>query len=303
MVNPKRPFAFLSSGIDPVRSIPGSVPTIGNRAMGSFISSPYIPLEQTRTGLGSIVSRSTGSAGGSAMPIPLAVVGAQLGGSIVKAWLGARAQGKAAETQAKAANQSMQYQREGELHNRRMFAQEQQQQFPRRRAANAALQWGLKDTGAIEQGLFDYGPNTWDADYVLTADQGRLARQVERGASGIDRSSWGGGVDPMAGRKERYWKDASGKERAFTYLSPQRNRGGSFADLTRRPTDYRRNERSAAPRGFRELVDNRVSLGPQGRVRSMSESVAMSPTPGMGAVPRGRRRTLSMGSMAPQRRA
>ena len=129
-----------------------------------------------------------------------AMMGAQAGASLISGWLNSRAQNKATKAQGASSAQAMAAERSGELHNRRMQAQEQQQNFPRRRVANAALQWGLKDTGALEAGYFNYRPETWDADYVVNADDGRLARQVETG-------------------------DQAGN--AFTYLSPPQGGGGN----------------------------------------------------------------------------
>ena len=180
------------------------------------------------------------------MIIP-AMMGIQAGASLISGWLNSRAQNKATQAQERSSAQAMANERAGELHNRRMAAQEQQQLFPRRRISNAALQWGMKDSGAVEQGYFDYYPETWNPNYVLTADKGRLERQVARDdvRTAYPRSS-------------------------FTYLSAPRQGARRAASL---------GAGGAASGRFSDLVRDRVSFGPEGNVQSVRETVEVNNSP------------------------
>jgi hypothetical protein len=88
---------------------------------------------------------------------------------------------QAEEVKARAARRAADIEAQDELFNRQMVAQEQERVNPRQMLANNALQWMVKDTGALgdDQTYFDYGESTWDPSYVLTADEGRLARRAE----------------------------------------------------------------------------------------------------------------------------
>lgn len=104
---------------------------------------------------------------------------ASLASSAIGSWLQNRAQNKATQAQVRGNQRAQAETRQGELFNRDMARAEMNRNMPRARIANAALQWGMKDTGAKEAGFFDYHPSTWDPNYVMTADQGRLQRQID----------------------------------------------------------------------------------------------------------------------------
>ena len=104
---------------------------------------------------------------------------ASLASSAIGSWLQNRAQNKATQAGIRANQQAQATTRQGELFDRQMARAEMNRNMPRARIRNAALQWGMKDTGAKEAGFFDYHPSTWDPNYVMTADQGRLQRQID----------------------------------------------------------------------------------------------------------------------------
>jgi hypothetical protein len=158
---------------------------------------------------GSALGKAAGFLG-SAGAVP--VVGGIVSG--VTGWLKARAMKQAEEVKARHARRAADIEAQDELFNRRMFAQEQERVNPRQMLANNALQWMVKDTGALDddQTYFDYSESTWDPSYVLTADEGRLARR----AAAADRRQ-----STPDGYKDTYMSPPP----RDAFMSPQRGRG------------------------------------------------------------------------------
>ena len=140
---------------------------------------------RTFLGAGDAASKASGASGmlgkagqflGSSAAIPI-VGGGVSGGT---GWLKARAMKQAEEVKARAALRAGDVEAQNELFNRQMVAQEQEKINPREMLSNNALQWMVKDTGALDddQTYFNYSDTTWDPRHVLTADSGRLARQA-----------------------------------------------------------------------------------------------------------------------------
>ena len=124
-------------------------------------------------------SKSTAGLGKPGGGKEMGMFGASLAASVIGSWLQNRAQNKATQAQVRGNQQAQATTRQGELFDRKMARAEMNRNMPRARIANAALQWGMKDTGAKEAGFFDYHPSTWDPNYVMTADQGRLQSQID----------------------------------------------------------------------------------------------------------------------------
>lgn len=156
--------------LPPLRRIP-SKPLRVSRDAGMKMRGANVPSKST-AGIGYLEGTD-----GMGLMTGLAV--ASLASSAIGSWLQNRAQNKATRAGIRANQQAQATTRQGELFDRQMARAEMNRNMPRARIANAALQWGMKDTGAKEAGFFDYHPSTWDPNYVMTADQGRLQRQID----------------------------------------------------------------------------------------------------------------------------
>tara|TARA_R100000808_G_scaffold24612_1_gene57172 strand:+ start:4876 stop:5820 length:945 start_codon:yes stop_codon:yes gene_type:complete len=198
---------------------------------------------------------------------------ASLASSAIGSWLQNRAQNKATQAGIRANQQAQATTRQGELFNRQMARAEMNRNMPRARIANAALQWGMKDTGAKEAGFFDYHPSTWDPNYVMTADQGRLQRQIDEDiAMENQRKHRGFGMATYASPSQDYGMAPYSSPRESLTMSdmvmstPQ----GTFqeAQVTERPS---RMEDLLLERRRRELIEDWREMRDRSRRERMDE--------------------------------
>ena len=240
------------SGWDPSKFTPppnpfanvGSAITAGGTVVNALRGAQAAAPAAAGAAAGAAASGSTlgklGNFLGGAGAIP--VVGGIVQG--VTGWLQARAQREAAKINAIQAQKAADQLTLGSGFNRNMQAQENQQGPPNRRVSNPALQYQMRNTGAIEQGYFDEWPETWDPNYVRTAEPGfqqRLSMAQLRQAN------------PEIYNRDAYMSSQPSRD---THMVASGNRGGMNEALSR-------NQMGVAGAGARRPMLNRPGIPPR----------------------------------------